>query len=402
MRIGILKETKHPIDNRVALTPKQIKELERLYPDVSFEVQSSNIRAYSDEEYSRLNIPVVDRLDGCDILFGIKEADIKTLIPNKHYFFFGHIAKLQEYNRPLLKAMLDKGLTFSDYEYITDDSGKRLCAFGWWAGVVGVYYTLRGYGLKYGLYELPKPDLRFTLNDLLENLKSIQLPNIKIILTGTGRVSEGAQYVLNSIGVSRVDIDTYLATEIFDGITYAIADTKSLVKRKDGREFNRQDFSNNPELYTSDFMRFANVSDVLISAHFWGAEDPVYLSEEELKSDGLSIKMIGDITCDIMGSIKSTLRASTHDEPYYDYNPFTEKEEIAFSSPNNISVMAVDTCPNALALDASSYFGDMLIEHIIMPLLKGEQGDIIERATIVNNGNIAPNYSYLNEFVKQR
>ena len=149
MKIGLIKETKTPIDNRVALSPEQVAKLNKLYPDSEIVVQSSDIRAYSDEEYRLFGVKIVEDISDCDVLFGIKEAKIDTLIPNKHYFFFGHIAKMQDYNRPLLQAFLNKNITFSDYEYLVDDNNIRLCAFGWWAGVVGVYYTLRGYGLKY-------------------------------------------------------------------------------------------------------------------------------------------------------------------------------------------------------------------------------------------------------------
>lgn len=401
MKIGIIRETKHPIDNRVALTPSQIKLLSDQFPEYEFFVQSSEIRAYSDDEYARLNIPIVNNVDNCDILFGIKEVDINALIPNKHYFFFGHIAKMQSYNRSLLQEMIKKNITFTDYEYLVDDRGKRVCAFGWWAGAVGVYYTLRGYGLKYNLYELPKPDLRFTLQDLLNNLKKIDMPSIKIVLTGTGRVSEGAQYVLNNIGVNKVDEDLYLSSQDLGKISYTIADTSSLVKRIDGAPFNREDFAQQPTMYKSDFMKFARVSDIFISAHFWGGSDPIYLSKEELKDDSLSIKMIGDITCDIMGSIKSTLRSSTHEMPYYDYNPYSECEEPAFSSKDNITVMAVDTCPNALAIDASQYFGDMIIQHVLFPLLKNDGVDenlIIDNGTILNRGELTNKFNYLSDF----
>ena len=165
MKIGIIKETKTPVDNRVALAPKQVAELNRQFPQHEIVVQTSDIRAFSDDEYRAEGVKVVDSLQDCDILFGIKEAKIESLIPNKHYFFFGHIAKMQEYNRPLLQAFMQKHITFCDYEYLVDDKGIRVCAFGWWAGVVGVYYTLRGYGLKHKLYELPKPDRRFTLRN---------------------------------------------------------------------------------------------------------------------------------------------------------------------------------------------------------------------------------------------
>ena len=188
MKIGIIKETKTPVDNRVALAPKQVAKLKKDFPNSKFYVQASDIRAYSDDEYRSLGIEVVDNVDNCDVLFGIKEDTIESLIPNKHYFFFGHIAKMQEYNRPLIQAMIRKNLTFSDYEYLVDDNNQRVCAFGWWAGVVGVYYTLRGYGLRTGKYNLPKPDLKFTLDELLSNLNKIELPNEKVLVTGNGRI----------------------------------------------------------------------------------------------------------------------------------------------------------------------------------------------------------------------
>ena len=280
MKIGLIKETKTPIDNRVALTPSQTKMLMECFPDSEIVAESSDVRAYTDDEYKSLGIQVVNDLSDCDVLFGIKEATIDSIIPNKHYFFFGHIAKMQEYNRPLIKAMLNKKITFSDYEYLVDGDGKRVCAFGWWAGVVGVYYTLRGYGLKYRLYELPKPDLRFTIKQLLDSLKSIELPKVKVLVTGAGRVSQGAQYVLNEIGANKIDENEYLSIDNVNALAYCVADVNRLVKRKDGKDFTWSDFSNNATEYESDFVKFAKKTDVLISAHFWAPDAPVYLGED--------------------------------------------------------------------------------------------------------------------------
>lgn len=400
MKIGIIKETKTPVDNRVALAPKQVAKLKKDFPNSKFYVQASDIRAYSDDEYRSLGIEVVDNVDNCDVLFGIKEATIESLIPNKHYFFFGHIAKMQEYNRPLIQAMIRKNLTFSDYEYLVDDNNQRVCAFGWWAGVVGVYYTLRGYGLRTGKYNLPKPDLKFTLDELLSNLNEIELPNEKVLVTGNGRVSQGAQYVLENIKAQKMTQQDYLNTDEVEKLSYCVVDVDGLVKRKDGKDFSFADFTKNSQDYESDFFKWAKISDLLISAHFWAPEAPVYLSEEDLKSKELRIKMIGDVTCDIMGSIKSTIRSSTHAEPYYDYNPHTAKEEPAFSSDSNVTVMAVDTCPNALALDTSAYFGEMLIKHVFEPLLKGEKSSVIERSTIVEKGKLTERFSYLKYFAR--
>lgn len=400
MKIALVKETKIPVDNRVALAPLQVAALNRKFPEHEIVVQSSAVRAFSDDEYTAQGINVVDNVDDCDILFGIKEAKINSLVPGKQYFFFGHIAKKQEYNRPLLQAMMSKQITFCDYEYLVDDNNLRVCAFGWWAGVVGVYYTLRGYGLKYNLYELPRPDRRFTLDKLLAELKSIDLPKVKLFITGAGRVSQGAQYALDSIGAVKLQEKDYLRIETVEKLTYCFTDVNRLVKRRDGGAFSWPDFTHNATEYESDFLRWARATDVLICAHFWGPDAPVYLSEEDLRRPDLRIRMIGDVTCDIKGSIKSTVRPATHDNPYYDYNPVIEMDEPAFSSDKNITVMAVDTCPNALALDTSAYFGEMLTKHVFEPLLKGEDSAVIGRSMILKNGKLTPRFDYLKGFAE--
>lgn len=400
MKIALIKETKVPVDNRVAFSPKQMAQLQKDYPEHQFVVQKSDVRAFSDDEYLSAGLPLVDCVDDCDILFGIKEAQIDTLIPNKHYIFFGHIAKMQEYNRPLLQAFIAKGLTFTDYEYMVDEKGIRVCAFGWWAGIVGVYYTLRGYGLRNQLYDLPKPDRRFTLEGLKEALKSINFPAVKILVTGAGRVSQGAQYILDEIGAERMSEEQFLNTEQVSKLSYAVADVDSLVKRMDGESFSWPHFTQHASEYQSDFMRWGRCADVLLCAHFWAPDAPVYLSTNDLKDSSLRIRMIGDVTCDIQGSIKSTLRPATHDEPYYDYNPTTGKEEPAFSNKNNITVMAVDTCPNALAMDTSAYFGEMLTQHVMPGLLSGNHSEVVQRGTILQNGQLTPRFAYLEDFAK--
>ena len=400
MKIALIKETKTPVDNRVALAPKQVAELNRRFPQHQIVVQASDIRAYSDDEYRAEGVQVCDNVSDADVLFGIKEAKIESLIPDKHYFFFGHIAKMQEYNRPLLQAFMQKHITFCDYEYLVDDNNIRVCAFGWWAGVVGVYYTLRGYGMKHNLYELPKPDRRFTLDQLLANLNSVQLPKVKLLVTGAGRVSQGAQYVLDNIGATKMNEQEYLAAESVEKLSYTFSDVDKLVKRKDGQAFSWADFTKNAGAYESDFMRWAQKTDVLVCAHFWGPEAPVYLSEDDLRRSDMHIRMIGDVTCDIKGSIKSTVRPATHDDPYFDYNPITEQDEPAFSSDKNITVMAVDTCPNALAMDTSAYFGEMLIKHVFEPLLKGEESAVVNRSMILNEGKLTERFAYLKDFAE--
>ena len=402
MKIGLIRETKTPADSRVALSPVQMADLQRQYPQHQFVVQTSPVRAFTDEEYRQADIPVVEDVQDCDILFGIKEVDINALLPDKHYIFFGHFAKMQAYNRPLLQTLMAKHITFTDYEYLVDEQNRRVCAFGWWAGVVGTYYTLRGYGLRHHLYTLPKPDRRFTMEMLVENLSSITLPKIKLLVTGNGRVSQGAQFILDKIGAVRVDEHTFLSTPAVDRLTYTVADADRLVRHTQGKTFSWEDFTQHPTDYQNDFLRWALQTDMLICGHFWAPKAPVYLSREVMQDPLMRIRFVGDITCDIRGSILSTLRASTHEEPYYDYNPTTDSEEEAFSNPDNISVMAVDTCPNALALDTSTYFGDMLMQHVLPGLLSGIHNEVVQRGTILKNGVLTPHFAYLQSFADEK
>lgn len=400
VKIGIIKETKTPVDNRVALTPKVILSIQDKYPQAQFFVQKSDIRAYADEEYEKCGIPVVDSLENCDVLFGIKEAKLDSLIPNKHYFFFGHIAKEQPYNRPLIKKMMELGITFSDYEYLVNEEEQRLCAFGWWAGVVGAYNTMRAYGLRTEKFELEKPGLDFTLEKLISNLKEVRhLCNTSIIITGNGKVSHGAQYIMQQMEAKELLPEKFLNRDNPDELVYTVLKAENLVKHKNGKEYDLNDFKLNGQNYVSRFKEYAYSAEILLSCHYWGPNQPIYLDEELLKDKNLSVKIVGDVTCDIKGSILSTIRPSTHAEPFYDFNPTTMDEEPAFTNENNITVMAVDTCPNALALDTSAYFGEKLAEYVFPLILEGQlEHPILKRATILSEGKLTEKYSYLKEY----
>lgn len=400
MRIGIIKETKVPEDNRVTFTPEQVVNINQKYNCQIF-IQKSNSRAIEDNEYEKVGIKLIDDLSNCDILFGIKEVDIHSLIPNKHYFFFGHIAKLQKHNKSLLQKMMKLGITFTDYEYLVNENNKRVVSFGWWAGAVGVYNTIRAWGLRHKSFNLEKPHIDTTLEGMISDLQKIKMPVMKIIVTGKGQASQGAQHVLDHMGIKPIDALSFLDNEL-ELPSYAVLCLEEIVVPKNkNNSFNRHDFKLNPQNYESNFMSYATKADMLISCHYWGDDDPIYLNYEDLKNPKLKIKVVGDVTCDIMGSIKSTIRPSTHAEPFYDYNKKTEKEELPFTSESNITVMAVDALPNALPTDTSKSFGEQLIDAILPDLFSDEHSTLIENATILIDGKITEKFSYLNDFILQ-
>ena len=154
LNIGVLMEGKVPQDKRVPLIPGHITRLKQDYSEISVHVQRSDIRCYPDSEYNSEGINLVDEISDCDILFGVKEVPIPELIANKTYLFFSHTTKEQPYNKSLLKEILNKKITLIDYEGLTDNNGKRIVAFGRYAGIVGAYNGLFTYGLKFDLFKI--------------------------------------------------------------------------------------------------------------------------------------------------------------------------------------------------------------------------------------------------------
>ncbi len=99
MHIGVLRETKVPADRRVALTPDAAVKLQKLHPEFKISVQTSNIRCFSDDEYRESGLEIKNDISDCDLLVGVKEVSVSSLIPGKTYLFFSHTAKKQPYNR---------------------------------------------------------------------------------------------------------------------------------------------------------------------------------------------------------------------------------------------------------------------------------------------------------------
>ena len=204
VKIGVIKEGKVPVNKRVPLVPIHVVDLVDKHPGFKICVQSSDIRCYPDSEYKKLGIEVNDDVTECDILLGVKEVPIPELITGKTYIFFSHTIKEQPYNRDLLREVLKKKITLLDYEALTDQLGRRIVAFGRYAGIVGAYNGLLTYGKKHNLYNLLRAHECFDLDDLTTEYSRIKLPAIKIVVTGGGRVTHGAMEVLNGVGIRKV------------------------------------------------------------------------------------------------------------------------------------------------------------------------------------------------------
>lgn len=397
MKIGVLREGKTPPDERVPLSPIQCKEIIDKYPNVNLVVQKSNVRRITEEEYQKQGIELVDSVDDCDVLLGVKEVPKKDLIPNKTYFYFSHTIKKQSYNRDLLIEMLKKNITMVDYETLTNSKGNRLIGFGKYAGIVGCYNSFYAYGKRTGTYELKRAYQCVNRAEMESEIPKIKLPNnYKIVISGGGRVATGIIEILDKIKIKKVSAQEIL-NKTFKEPVYAQLLVDDYYKMKDNSSFKRSDVYKTPEKFDRDFMKFAMIADMYISGHFWDNKAPYIFTREDAKSPNFKIKVVGDVSCDIDTAVACTIRPSTIAAPLYGYDVINEKET-NFDDENAITVMAVDNLPCELPRDASADFGREFIDKIL-PHLIDDKEQVIERATICKNGKLTPKYEYLRDYI---
>ena len=397
MKFGIITERKNPPDRRVVFSPEALLKLKNTFPEAGIKVEHSDIRVFSDDDYKSLGFEVANDISDCDVFFGVKEVPVEALIPNKKYFFFSHTIKKQPYNRKLLQAILEKNIELYDHEAIVDAKHKRLIGFGRYAGIVGAYNAFRAFGIKFELFQLPKAETLNGKEALVAKLKRTLLPPLKIVLTGEGKVGNGAKEILDAMHIKPVSVENFL-TKNYSEPVYVQIDYLDYNKRIDGKPSSKKDFFTNPKAYISDFERFTKVSDIYIAGHFYANDAPVILTREMLLASDCKLKVVADVSCDVNGPIACTLRASTIQDPFYGYYPFENKEVDVFH-PAAIVVMAVDNLPCELPKDASEGFGEMFLEHVIPAFFNGDKDGILERAKMTENGKLTSNFAYLQDYV---
>lgn len=395
-RIGILREGKMPRDKRVPFTPDQCKAIVRQFKDVELYVQPSDWRSYTNAEYEKAGVKMKEDLSDCDILMGIKEVPVKDLLPGKKYMFFSHTIKKQPHNKALMKAMLDNKVQMIDYECLTDTSFNRIIGFGHYAGLVGAYNGVLGYGKKYNLFDLKPAHQCHDKLEMKEEFRKVRLPNIKVIVTGNGRVANGAIELVGALHLRRItpfEFSNYSYREA----TYTQLHSPNYNETKDGSAWDTNRFYAHPEEFRSTFGKYTRYCDLLIHCSYWNPLAPKLFSKEDMRSPDFRISVIADVTCDMNGSIPSTTRPSTIADPFYGYNPITEQEGPAFSH-DTITVMAIDNLPCELPRDASEDFGKELIEKVLPALLVNDDDGLIDRGSICKAGQLMPRFEYLRDY----
>ncbi len=398
LKIGILREERIPNDRRVALLPSQCLQVMSQYP-VQIVVQPSHVRCYTNKEYVKAGIRLQEDLADCDVLIGIKEVPTHLLIPNKTYLFFSHTIKKQAHNKKLLQTILQNNIRLIDYEALIDADGNRIIAFGRYAGIVGAYNALLMYGKRFKLFQLKRAYECFDFEDLKNELKKIVLPPIRIAITGGGRVAAGVIEILNLLQIKQVSPIDFKMVDNAE-LIFTQLHSSDYYHSKDNEPYSRADFFNNPSSYESHFSEYFPFADILIASAYWNPSAPALFSLDHIKQPDFNIKIIADITCDIGGSIPSTIRPSTIDNPAYDFNRYTGLLEPPFSDDKNITVMAIDNLPGELPRFASEGFGKQMMDTVLPQLLTNDFSGNLRSGIVAQDGSLKQRFSYLQDFVE--
>lgn len=398
MKIGLIRERKSPPDVRVALTPVQCAALMNRWPQVSVVAESSPDRCYSDEDYENAGIPVQTDVADCDVLLGIKEIPKEYLIPGKTYFFFSHTIKKQPYNRAMLQDILKKNIRLIDYETLKWENGQRVLGFGRFAGIVGAYNGLLTWGQKTGLFSLKPAWQCEDYRELLQHAGAVDIGNIKIVLTGGGRVANGALDFLRNLRIREVTPYQFIHRS-YEEPVFVHLNSPEIYRHREGKPWDTQHFYTHHSEYDSSFADFVPHTDILMNGIFWTADLPRLFSKAVTARPDFRIRVIADISCDVDGSVPITWKATSIQEPVIGWSRSRQEPCDPFVD-DSIDIMAVGNLPNELPCDASEEFGENLLHYVLPELLSGESR-MITGATIASDGALTATYHYLQDYVDE-
>jgi saccharopine dehydrogenase (NAD+, L-lysine-forming) len=433
-KIGIRREDKNKWEGRVPLTPEHVRELRENH-SVEVWLQPSPIRIFPDEEYVQAGAKIEEDLSACPVVFGVKEMPSSFFSANKSYVFFSHVIKGQEYNMPMLKRMLELKCQLIDYEKVTDEKGRRLIFFGRHAGLAGMIDTLWALGQRLSWEGVPNPFERIRsahkYKDLAQAKEEISEVGEKIKtdgldeslapfvcgIAGYGNVSHGVQEILDLLPIKEIKPDEiaplmgssdYSKNHVYK-VVFKEEHTVEPISEKDG--FRLQDYYDHPEKYRSKFEAYLPHLSVLVNCIYWEERYPRLVTKKYLKrlfsnNEKPNLRVIGDITCDIEGSVECNLKWTQPDNPVYVYDPFEDEAKDGWEGTGPV-VLAVDNLPCEISREASAYFSQVL-KPFVPEIAKADFSVDFDRcilpppiknAVIAYHGELTPNYRYIRNYL---
>jgi alpha-aminoadipic semialdehyde synthase len=436
MVIGIRREDKNRWERRVPLTPE---DAGRLIADRGYtiQLQPSPIRTFPDERYAAVGAEIREDLSGCDLILGVKEIPIPLILPRKAYMFFSHVIKGQPYNMPMLRRLLESGCSLLDHELVTDERNRRLLFFGRFAGLAGMIDTLHALGQRLAHEGIPSPfapvrpaheyadlaDAERALDRVADAIRTQGLdPRIAPLVvgfSGYGHVSKGAQEVIDLLPVetiapaelpglrARPDLSRHRVYKV-------VFHEEELVEpREPGQRFELQDYYQHPERYTGIFDRYTPHLSVLINGIFWTEKYPRLITRDFIaklyaEQRVPHLRVIGDISCDIEGSIEFTVKATDPENPAFVYDPTTGTVRDGFAGRGPV-VVAVDNLPCELPAESSRYFSEQMHEMLdscceadfTQPADRSRLCGPLRRSIVAWQGKLQPRFENLTAFLNR-
>ena len=432
--IGIRHEDRYLMEKRAPLTPKHVSKLIKKHK-LDIIVQTSDKRVFGDDEYIAAGAKIAKDLKKCEIIFGVKEMPATFFEPEKTYIFFSHVIKGQSYNMPMLRKMMELKCNLIEYEKVIDEQNKRLIFFGRYAGLAGMINSIWSLGLrlKYLGYDTKIAKIKqahhyHSLAEAKEDISNIgqliaengipeELGPFVIGFTGYGNVSQGAQEICGLLPVKEISAKKLLGLKSRKvqpkNIVYKVVfREEDMYEHVDpSKEFDLDEYFAHPENYKSIFEKYLPHLSMLINCVYWDARYPKLLTKEYLKKamskNHLKLLVVGDISCDVNGSVECTVKSTEIQDPIFVYNPLTDTAEMGFEG-QGILDMAVDILPAELPRDSSNGFGDVLVNFVKpiydcdfnAPFLELDLPRAIKKALILHQGILTPEFEYLEQYLK--
>lgn len=430
--LGIRREDKNKWERRVPIIPEDLKILKDVH-GIEAVVQPSQLRIYPDNVFTENGASINEKLDKVNTIFAVKEIPVELLAEDKTYIFFSHTIKGQPYNMALLKRLMELKCNLIDYECIVNEKNQRLIFFGTHAGYAGIIETLFAFAKKMKLNGIDSPLSQIkqafeykSLEDAKAHIKQIAAQIIKTGLpkelsplvvgfAGYGNVSQGAQEIIDLLPIKNISpdqLDDIRAKDVPDCQTlYKVVFKEQDMVRPLSGEFELQDYYDHPEKYESIMEQHLPKIDILVNCIYWTEKYPRLVTKAYLKAQSASgtdskLMVIGDISCDIEGSIEITKEATMPDHACFTYFPETDAFEDGIPA-NGITVMAVDNLPCEFSKESSIFFSNVLKEFakdIVCEDFSSafEELDLpypIKKALILHNGQLTEDYKYMEKFI---
>lgn len=425
--IAIRREDKNEFEARTPLTPDDVRAL--VAQGVRVVVQPAPRRVFRDDEFRAAGAVVDENISACEVVLGVKEIPTARLESGRTYMFFSHTIKGQPYNMPMLAHMLAQRCNLLDYECVTDDRGLRLIAFGKQAGQAGMIDTLWALGLRLAAegVETPLLDIKQALSYAsLEEAESAvrrageriaregwpdSIAPVVIAVLGNGRVSSGAWEILDLLPVRETapeELPALVASRAErHRVVKVVMPPERYVRRKSDGGFDFDEYIAKPDIYEPTLEAQLDKITTLVNGIYWDARYPrlvtrAWLADAYANGHQPRLRVIGDISCDIRGSLESTVRATTPANPLYLYDPVLDDTRDTLSGPGPL-VLAVDNLPCELPREASMGFGAALMPFVPALVEAHASGRLdpeklpspLRRALIAADGALTPPFAKL-------